>query len=1213
MMLEKLGFGEKKKEIIVSAGASRLLKTKTTTTTNSKKLQQQEQLKLAKGIPAAAASLPPTAARVTGTEEDDELDLYDVDGESFDFVNTAELGNSKLETNKKKKNRLVLAPGISNNDDDDERDNSRTIQTSTNEISSIVKHKTIMGDDTHRTNLALAQVLEPPLPSSFSCHGEMELFSPDTSRSSFSADDAFPLSFNDDIASLDSEDQIGAVPIRGPDYDPTLSRVELQSEVETSAVIQGEEAEEGQGGGSNDGDGEVLLTAELVKPPELVQAVELDLRQQEKIKRRRTIYALFMGAIIGALVAISTIITRRAEGKATETSQPNFRPPTSASSMPTLAPTPEPVYEWRQMGNVIRGTEYFQYFGYSVAMNRDGTVIGIGTDPDSSSKDLDRWISVYEYDTNNNEWIQFGTNSIPHPVGTSRTNVAADEIFLSDDGRKLTVFVSSENLIQQYELANTLDDSFNSPQWKFRTSRSTENVTNWTPGSFASGVPVTSFHGVAVSPDGEYVAINVNTNSSQRYVVNLGSNLVGYRMGGPIPLDRFGDISLSREGNVLAVGQSGHVMVYQYGRNGWILPPTIINGTTIESFTTTSSFGGSVAISGDGQTLAITDSRSHQDAGSISMYRVRKDDGKWQPTGFMIGNLNSAETLGIGGDVSISEDGAIVGVNSRTGWLNPGSTFYTFQYNGSWAQDGFVSDFNTDEYPCALSGDGTSLCCGSPFDLNEGKDTGLVTVYRYTMTDFDSPAPYNSMCSNATLLTIDHDNTFFSSQLRIHGDTSLAMIHTDLPSCDDGANSTIIGVGLWYQIDPTTKGNIGQYMAVSACSPKFPKYYPVRLTLFAGSSCENLICIQDHVVFCRDDASGLERDPLVWTTDSVDATTYFLFVHGEEEHDVGPFDIQLLSSPASNEGGRTCNDATPLLAVDGPRIFGTSVWAEHQVNCLGQKHRGRWYKVDEIEEDGYQAVSLCTTVPHWNSWTVSIFAGTCEGELNCIMAEDRIERIGNCENNEEDNQWHTTSAWQVKQGMQYFILVSGRENFIVGYDDVSYGIKVVSVKDLNPPPNDKCENAIELVVNALPIFGDGRNATHEQGCSERPFASKGVWYRIAAERNSSVRTDGGDNSTLTVTTCDDGTFNDEDIATAQLSIYQGSSCEKLTCLGSDYLNCNTVFALRWEETASLEEGYYILVETTKPFGIYVINGKYEIPYLDRWGRPYDLDKVVISI
>ena len=66
-----------------------------------------------------------------------------------------------------------------------------------------------------------------------------------------------------------------------------------------------------------------------------------------------------------------------------------------------------------------------------------------------------------------------------------------------------------------------------------------------------------------------------------------------------------------------------------------------------------------------------------------------------------------------------------------------------------------------------------------------------------------------------------------------------------------------------------------------------------------------------------------------------------------------------------------------------------------------------------------------------------------------------------------------------------------------------------------------------------------------------------------------------------------------------------------SCLGSDYLTCNNVFALSWDAEGDLE--YFILVETSRPYGIFIIDGTFEVPYLDRWGRPFDSDKVVVSL
>jgi len=161
-------------------------------------------------------------------------------------------------------------------------------------------------------------------------------------------------------------------------------------------------------------------------------------------------------------------------------------------------------------------------------------------------------------------------------------------------------------------------------------------------------------------------------------------------------------------------------------------------------------FGWSVAISGDGKTLAVgaygEDSNGNQSDNSFSsggaVYVFVRDDGGWTQQSYIkASNISTGDAFGYtlalsadGGTLAVAavwEDGGATGVNSESGDSAADSgAVYVFVRSGSgWVQQAYVKASNTSAndwfgLSLALSADGNTMAVGSPFEDSAASGVG---------------------------------------------------------------------------------------------------------------------------------------------------------------------------------------------------------------------------------------------------------------------------------------------------------------------------------------------------------------------------------------------------------------------------------------------------------------------------------------------------------
>jgi hypothetical protein len=256
---------------------------------------------------------------------------------------------------------------------------------------------------------------------------------------------------------------------------------------------------------------------------------------------------------------------------------------------------------------------------------------------------------------------------------------------------------------------------------------------------------------VSLSDDGSIAAIGAifndgnGTSSGHVRIYQYQSNmwvLLGQDIDGESTADQSGQsISLSSDGSVLAIGatfndgngvSSGHVRIYQYQSNSWIQVGQDINGEDSGDES-----GQSVSMSSDGSIVAVGAINNNGSAAFSGHVRVyQNQSGTWVQIGQDIdGEAVFDES---GQSVSLSSNGSIVAVgaarNDGNGTLSGHVRVYQNQ-SGTWVQigqdiDGEANgDFSGSSV--SLSSNGNIIAIGAPGNSDNGSSSGHVRIYQY--------------------------------------------------------------------------------------------------------------------------------------------------------------------------------------------------------------------------------------------------------------------------------------------------------------------------------------------------------------------------------------------------------------------------------------------------------------------------------------------------
>jgi co-chaperonin GroES (HSP10) len=339
---------------------------------------------------------------------------------------------------------------------------------------------------------------------------------------------------------------------------------------------------------------------------------------------------------------------------------------------------------WNKIGD-IRGSNMNQYLGEyisSINLSADGTVIAIGS---YKWNDYKGRVYVYKY-VSVGDWTYMGDFQ-----GTQTYEYLGMSVSLSENGTVLAVCASNWSMPGVYNVGRVFIYKYNSG-------------TSWTPIGEILGTQGSEYFGahVSISQDGTVVAI-----------ASYGYNVAGIGF----------DV--------------GRVCIYKYDSGTSWTPIGEILGTQEYEYS-----GQSLSLSADGTVVAIGSTYYDKNGGttnnSSSEGRVRifkyVSGTSWTPIGEIVGKLGGELVT----SVSLSADGKILVAGSNNYYLvsimsSIGvARIYKYNSGTNWTQIGEImgsQEYERCGHCVSLSADGSTVAVGSPYyDVSNNSNEGRVRI-----------------------------------------------------------------------------------------------------------------------------------------------------------------------------------------------------------------------------------------------------------------------------------------------------------------------------------------------------------------------------------------------------------------------------------------------------------------------------------------------------
>lgn len=375
-----------------------------------------------------------------------------------------------------------------------------------------------------------------------------------------------------------------------------------------------------------------------------------------------------------------------------------------------------------QIGNDINGESEYDFFGVSVSISLDGTILAVGADGNNGNGNDSGHVRVFNNISGN--WIQIGND-----INGEAAFDSSGSVSLSYNGNRVAIG-ASEN------------DGNGESSGHVRVF---ENILgNWTQiGSDINGLGNFSRlrHG-RLSADGNILAV-----SGQNYPGSVTGYIQVYQFisGNWIQIgnDIFGNSNhnykyceLSSNGNRIGVIDSidngdgsftGSVKIFENILGNW----TQI-GETIFGDGNGYSFGNSLSLSSDGNTVAISDPYNITGNGYVKIFKNLS--GVWTQIGNNI--YGEASNDYSGWSISLSSDGNKIAIsapfNDGNG-SNSGHVRIFKNVSNDWIQEGIDINGESPEdwsgESISLSPDGNKVAIGSIFNYHNGVNYGHVRIF----------------------------------------------------------------------------------------------------------------------------------------------------------------------------------------------------------------------------------------------------------------------------------------------------------------------------------------------------------------------------------------------------------------------------------------------------------------------------------------------------
>ena len=203
-------------------------------------------------------------------------------------------------------------------------------------------------------------------------------------------------------------------------------------------------------------------------------------------------------------------------------------PPEDDTLPPNMTDPPFANLTLVQVGNKIYGNDLFHYFGSTVAINANGTVIASGADADNvgEAEELS-WVEVYSYDEPSNQWNLLGDRILAPRDAPQWGLVAPKAVALNPDATQLFLFSdkymtgNDTGLVQIYDYVES--------SWMLQQALVPSNLTSRVGA-------VDSIEDVEMSPDGSRMTMALKRADDPQSFVVQSFDMSGLPQGAPIEL-----------------------------------------------------------------------------------------------------------------------------------------------------------------------------------------------------------------------------------------------------------------------------------------------------------------------------------------------------------------------------------------------------------------------------------------------------------------------------------------------------------------------------------------------------------------------------------------------------------------------------------------------------------------------------------------------------
>ena len=282
---------------------------------------------------------------------------------------------------------------------------------------------------------------------------------------------------------------------------------------------------------------------------------------------------------------------------------------------------------WEQMGNDMDGEESGDESGGSVSLSANGETVAIGATFNDGNGNISGHTRVFKWNQSTNTWQQMGNDM----DGEASGHGSGQSVSLSGNGETVAI------------KADWYDDGAYSGHIRTRVFKWNQSTNTWQQmGNDMDGEASGDYSGqsVSLSANGETVAIGADwydgngSFSGHTRVFKWNQSTytwqqMGNDMDGEASFDwSGGSVSLSGNGETVAIGavgndgngyESGHTRVFKWNQstNTWQQIGNDMDGEASGDYS-----GGSVSLSGNGETVAIGAKRNGGNGTDIGHVRV---------------------------------------------------------------------------------------------------------------------------------------------------------------------------------------------------------------------------------------------------------------------------------------------------------------------------------------------------------------------------------------------------------------------------------------------------------------------------------------------------------------------------------------------------------------------------------------------------------------